>query len=154
MTIEMVKKISAELRPGILDDFGIGAAIEWQAEEFQSRTGIDCEVMIDPEEITLDKNLSTTIFRIFQEAMTNIARHAKATKMKITLEQRENQLLLTVQDNGKGITQEQISDPRSYGLLGIRERANVYEGDVVIKGIQGQGTSLTVRIPLERKGEA
>ena len=82
--------------------------------------------------------------------MTNIARHAKATKVKVTLEQKENQLVLTVKDNGKGITQEQISDPRSFGLLGIRERAYVYGGDVVIKGVKGEGTTVTVMISLEK----
>ena len=151
--IEMVKRISSDLRPGILDDFGIGPAIEWQAQEFQKRADIDCEVMIDPGEMTLDKDLSITIFRIFQEAMTNIARHASATKVSVTLEQKENQLVLAVKDNGKGITQEQISNPKSYGLLGIQERAYIYGGEVAIKGVQGQGTMLIVTIPLKRKGE-
>lgn len=150
MAIEMVKRISSELRPGILDDLGIGAAIEWQAQEFRNRTGIECEIRIDPEEMTLDKNLSTTIFRIFQEAITNVARHAKATKVSITLEQKENQLVLAVKDNGKGITQEHISDPRSYGLLGIRERAYVYGGEVTISGVKGEGTTVTVIIPLSK----
>ena len=147
LTMEMVKRISSELRPGILDDFGIGPAIEWQAQEFQNRTGIGCEVRIEPEEMVLDKDLSTTIFRIFQEAMTNVARHAKATRVKIIFEQEETQLILVVKDNGKGITQEQISDPKSYGLLGVRERAYIYGGKVTINGVKGEGTTVTVRIP-------
>ena len=134
-TVQTVRRISSDLRPGILDDFGIAAAIEWQTEEFQNRTGTKCEVTLEPEDIILDSASSTTIFRIFQETMTNVARHAN----------------VEIKDNGKGITEEQISNPKSFGLIGIRERAYFWEGEVVISGIPDKGTTVTVSIPLDKK---
>jgi signal transduction histidine kinase len=116
-TLQAVKKISAKLRPSVLDHFGLGAAIEWQTEEFQTRTGIQCRVIVEPEDISLNQDYSTTIFRIFQEALTNVARHSKATKVRISLQQEENMVILNVNDNGKGITKEQISKPKSFGLM-------------------------------------
>ena len=153
-TIQTVKKISTELRPGLLDDLGLPAAIEWQAEEFQTRTGIKCEITKDPEDIILDKDRSTAIFRIFQEALTNVTRHAKATKVKVSLKEKAGKIELKVRDNGKGITEEQVSNPKSFGLIGIMERAFYLDGKVVIKGIQDKGTALTIRIPLPKKGKA
>ena len=149
-TIQTVRRISSELRPGILDDFGLAAAIEWQAEEFQNRTGIKCEVNLEPEDIIFDQALSTTIFRIFQEAMTNVARHANATRVKVNLKEEAGMLALEVKDNGKGITEEQISSPQSFGLIGIRERAYSFEGEVKISGIPDKGTTVTVIIPLDK----
>jgi PAS domain S-box-containing protein len=147
MTIKTVKKISTELRPGILDDLGLVAAIEWQAEEFKNRTGITCELTIDPEDIILDQDRSTTIFRIFQETLTNVARHAKATAVTVSLKEKDSSLELRVRDSGKGITKEQISDPKSFGLMGIRERAKSWGGEVKISGRPGKGTTVVVRIP-------
>ena len=153
-TLQTVKKISTELRPGLLDDLGLPAAIEWQAEEFQTRTGIKCEITVDPEDIILDKDRSTAIFRIFQETLTNVARHAKATKVKVSLKEKAGKIELKVRDNGKGITEKQVSDPKSFGLIGIKERAYYLDGKVVIKGLQDKGTTLTIRIPLPKKGKA
>ena len=152
-TLQTVKKISTELRPGLLDDLGLTAAIEWQAEEFQTRTGIKCEITVDPEDIILDKDRSTAIFRIFQETLTNVARHAKATKVKVSLKEKAGKIELKVRDNGKGITEKQVSDPKSFGLIGIKERAYYLDGKVVIKGLQDKGTALTIRIPLPKKGK-
>jgi len=152
-TIQTVRRISSELRPGILDDLGIAAAIEWQAEEFQSRTGIKCEVTLEPEDIILDKDYSTTIFRICQEAMTNVARHANATRVEVSLKEKSGKLVLEVKDNGKGITEEQIADPKSFGLIGIRERTHFWEGEVIISGIPDKGTTVTVSIPFDKKKE-
>jgi PAS domain S-box-containing protein len=152
-TIQTVKKISTELRPGLLDDLGLLAAIEWQAEEFQTRTGIKCAIITDPEDIILDKDRSTAIFRIFQETLTNVARHAKATKVKVSLKEKAGRIELKVRDNGKGITEEQVSNPKSFGLIGIKERAYYLDGKVVIKGLQDKGTTLTIRIPLPKKGK-
>jgi signal transduction histidine kinase len=149
MTIKTVKRISTELRPGLLDDLGLVAAIEWQAEEFQNRMGITCEVTVDPEEIILDRDRSTAIFRIFQETLTNIARHAKATRVTITLKEKDDKVELRVKDNGKGITEKQISHPKSFGLMGIRERVHPWEGQVKINGKPGEGTTVVVRIPIE-----
>ena len=152
-TLQTVKKISTELRPGLLDDLGLPAAIEWQAEEFQTRTGIKCEITVDPEDIILDKDRSTAIFRIFQETLTNVARHAKATKVKVSLKEKAGKIELKVRDNGKGITEKQMSNPKSFGLIGIKERAYYLDGKVVIKGLQDKGTTLTIRIPLPKKGK-
>jgi signal transduction histidine kinase len=153
-TIQTVKKISTELRPGILDHLGLTAAIEWQAEEFQKRTGISCVVSIMPEEIVPDKDRSTTIFRIFQETLTNITRHAKATRVSVRLEQVNNSLTLEVKDDGKGITEKQLSDSKSLGLMGIRERAASWGGHVSMKGVRNNGTTVIVHIPLDRTGGA
>jgi PAS domain S-box-containing protein len=149
MTIKTVKKISTELRPGLLDDLGLVAAIEWQTEEFENRTGIRCELTVDPEEIILDQDRSTAIFRIFQETLTNIARHAKATRVTISLKEKDDKVELRVRDNGKGITKEQISDSKSFGLMGIRERVHTWGGKVKITGKPGEGTTVVVSMPIE-----
>jgi len=152
IAIYTAQSISAELRPRILDDLGLAATIEWLAEEFQKRTGIECEVALDPEDIILDQERSTTVFRILQLTLTNVARHAKATKVKVSLKEKAGKLLLEVRDNGKGITKKQISDPKSFGLMGIRERVHFWEGEVNIRGVQDKGTTVTVSIPLDKKG--
>ncbi len=151
--IKTVKRLATELRPGILDDLGLTAAIEWQAEEFQQRTGIKCEVSLYPEDINLDETLSTAIFRVFQETLTNVARHARATRVKISLEEKAGKLVLQVIDNGRGITQKQISAPSSLGLVGMRERVLPWKGEVKTSGIRGEGTTVAVRIPLGQEGE-
>ena len=153
-TIQTVQRISAQLRPGLLDDIGLFAAIEWQAEEFQKRTGISCELSISSQDITLDSERSTSIFRIFQETLTNITRHANATKVKVNLLKKGNRLELKIKDNGKGISKEKISDPKSLGLVGIQERVFFLGGNIEIKGTQDKGTSITVSIPLPKRGES
>ena len=152
-SIETVKRISTELRPGVLDDLGLTAAIEWQAEEFQHRTGITCEVTSDPRDIILDRDRSTAIFRIFQESLTNVARHAQATRVTASLKEKAGTLELKVRDNGRGITKEQISDPKSFGIIGMRERVYPWEGQVKVKSAPGQGTTVEVRIPLAKEGQ-
>jgi two-component system sensor histidine kinase UhpB len=153
-TIHTVQRISAQLRPGLLDDIGLLAAIEWQAEEFQKRTGISCELSISSQDITLDSERSTSIFRIFQETLTNITRHADATKVKVNLLKKGNRLELKIKDNGKGISEDKISDPKSLGLVGIQERVFFLGGNIEIKGTQDNGTSITVSIPLPKRGES
>jgi signal transduction histidine kinase len=152
-TIKTVQRISTELRPSLLDHLGLVTTIEWQAEEFQNRTGIKYKLTIDPEDITLDEKLSTSIFRIFQETLTNVARHARATRVEVSLKEKAGTLELKVRDNGKGITKEQISDPKSFGLMGIRERVHPWGGQAKISGIEGKGTTVMVRIPIEKKGK-
>ncbi|MGD2244935.1 MAG: PAS domain S-box protein [Candidatus Aminicenantes bacterium] len=152
-TIHIVQRLSAELRPGLLDDIGLFATIEWQAEEFQKRTGIVCELSVSSQKINLDQERSTAIFRIFQETLTNIARHANATKVRVNLVKKGRKLELTIKDNGKGITEEKISDPKSLGLIGIQERVHFFGGDIVIKGIRNKGTTITASIPLPQPGE-
>ena len=147
-TIQTVKKISTELRPGLLDDLGLAAAIEWQAEEFQKRTGIQCKITIDPKDVTFDRDRNTAIYRIFQETLTNVARHAQATEVDVSLRQRDGQLELIVRDNGRGITEKELANPRSFGLIGIRERVKIFSGINIIKGVPGKGTKVTVRMPI------
>jgi len=153
-TIVTMKRISTDLRPSMLDDLGLVAAIQWQAEEFEKRMGIKCAAAVDFEEIELDEEKRTAIFRIFQETLTNIARHADATRARVYLRKRAKRLELEVRDNGKGITEEQISDPKAYGLLGIRERVQFLDGEVKISGTPNKGTKVLVKIPLPDIGAA
>ncbi len=148
-TIDAMHRISTKLRPSLLDDLGLTAAIEWQIEEFQHRTGINCRLTLSPKEIHLDKGRSTTIFRILQESLTNIARHAQATRAYITLRKSKTNLSLIVKDNGIGIRQRQASSHKSFGLIGIRERISFWRGSFEISGAQGKGTALRIDIPLE-----
>lgn len=149
-TIQAVRRIATELRPGILDDLGLVAAIEWQANEFQGRTGIMCRVTSNLPDRQLDADLNTAFFRIFQETLTNVIRHANATRVDVHLAGGDDAIVLTVRDNGRGITPAEIRDRRSIGLLGMGERAALLGGKVEIKGAPGQGTEVTVRIPLHR----
>lgn len=145
--IQMVQRISSELRPGLLDHLGLSAAIEWQAGQLRDRTGVKCDFVSEPEDIVLDQTRSTAIFRIFQETCTNIARHAHASKVEIVLKETPEEVALRVTDNGKGITENEISNPKSFGLMGIRERALSLGGDVEIVGDKNKGTTVRVRIP-------
>lgn len=149
-TIKSVKRISSELRPGLLDDLGLTAAIEWQAEEFSQRTGIRCDVLSEPEDIVLDQEYSIAIFRIFQETLTNIARHAEAAKVEATLRRQPRKIEMRVQDDGKGIEKKQISDPKSYGLIGMHERVHSLGGELRIEGIKDRGTTIVMVMPLSR----
>lgn len=149
-----VRKISTELRPGLLDAVGLTAAIEWQAKEFETRTGVKCKLKLSHEKITLDQHRSIAIFRIFQEILTNVARHSQATEVGISIEVMDSELFLEAKDNGRGIKANEFSNPKSLGLLGMRERALLLGGEVSIRGISGKGTTVAVRIPLEQKGSS
>ena len=146
--IRTVQRISTNVRPAMLDDLGIGAAIEWQAGEFTRRTGTACKVFLEPADIVLEKDRSTALFRIFRESLTNIARHAGATSVAVGLEKRRNHVRLEIEDNGKGITEKEISAPRSFGLIGMRERVLPFGGEIDIRGFPGRGTTITVRLPM------
>jgi signal transduction histidine kinase len=145
--IRTVRRVVTELRPGLLDDLGLAAAIEWQAQEFAERTGMHCELHLDDKDIALDPDLATAIFRIFQETLTNVARHAEATAIGVRLEDKPKELALIVWDNGKGLTPSEGSDPGSLGLMGMRERARARGGQVEFEGVPGRGTTVTVRMP-------
>lgn len=147
-TIQRVREISIELRPGVLDDLGLMAAIEWQAQEFQSSVGIRCSFTSSLGNVTLDQNQSTAIFRILQETLTNVARHANASRVDISLNENAGKLILEVRDNGKGITEREIFTSKSLGLLGMRERALLLGGEVRISGTPGKGTNVSVQIPV------
>jgi len=152
--IQRVRRVATELRPGMLDDLGLAAAIEWQTQEFTKRTGIACDLYLSEGEIALDSDLATAIFRILQEVLTNVARHAGATEVRVELADRSDELVLIVWDNGRGITESQVSDPRSLGLLGMRERARAWGGDITVQGVRGRGTTVTLRVPRRTQGEA
>lgn len=146
--IKTIRRIITSLRPGILDDLGLEAAIEWQAKDFEQRTGIKCilETAIDKER--LSPNVNTTVFRIFQETLTNVKRHANATKVKANLITDKNMLMLEIKDNGIGISDERKANKTSFGLLGMKERASMLHGFVDIKRIPEGGTKVTLKIPL------
>jgi signal transduction histidine kinase len=126
------------------------ATLEWQLQEFQTRTGIESTLLSTPEETTLDDDGSTVVFRIFQEILTNVVRHAQATQVEVTLEETAAFLTLQVHDNGRGITDSEIGSPRSIGLLGMQERARLRAGQVQFHGVPGQGTTVIVRLPLSQ----
>jgi signal transduction histidine kinase len=148
-TIQIVRRIGTELRPGVLDSLGLAAAIEWQAAEFQERTGIICETQIDVTEKLWEQHFSTACFRIFQETLTNVIRHAHATHLEIRLAQVDGRALnLTMKDNGQGITEDEIADTRSIGLIGMKERAAQFGGKVTFRGVPGIGTVVTLHMPL------
>lgn len=147
-SIDTVRRIIMDLRPGLLDHLGLVPALEWQTEEFQKRTGIVCSATFPCQEIVLDRDVSTTIFRIFQEALTNITRHASATRVDISLSVQGNMLRLCIHDNGVGITKNQIDNPRSFGLMGMRERALFCNGTLEIFSVESGGTKVVVEIPL------
>lgn len=155
-TILSVRRISTELRPGILDDVGLVGAVEWAAEEFQAHTGIQCQVRVPETNLPIDAERTTALFRIFQETLTNIARHAGATHVRIGLFHENCHVLLEVRDNGRGIGEGQLSGPGSLGILGMRERAELLGGEFTIAGEPGSGTTVRVRIPCagHRRAEA
>jgi PAS domain S-box-containing protein len=146
--VDKVRTLAADLRPAVLDNLGLVAAIEWTARQFARRTDIRCSLDLPPEQIGLDVERSTDLFRILQEALTNIARHASATQVDIHLRTTPCELVLEVHDNGRGITEGEIGDARSFGLLGMRERALSWGGDVGVGAAPQGGTSVTVCIPL------
>jgi len=152
-TLEAVQRIVAELRPVILE-LGLSAAIEWEVQGFQERAGIPCEREIDPEETTMDPACALAVFRILQESLTNVARHANASQVLVRWKPTASHLILEVRDNGKGVTEEQLSQARSLGLLGMRERALAWGGEVTIRnGIVGKGTVVTTSIPVPAGAE-
>jgi signal transduction histidine kinase len=151
-TVQAVRRISSELRPKLLDDLGLSAAMEWQANEFKARSGIICQITSEPEDIILDQVRSTAFFRIFQETLTNIIRHSQATKVEVVLRQLPDRVELSVQDNGQGITAEEIIESRSLGIIGMRERALSLGGELHITGIRQRGTLVQVSIPLSKPG--
>lgn len=145
--IKTVQKISTELRPAVLDDLGLNAAIEWQVWEFQNRTGIIFDVSKIEDIGKLERHTATALFRIFQEALTNIARHSAASKVEIVMKRIDSDIFLEIHDNGSGITTEKIENKNSIGILGMRERAIALGGEFMISGSPGIGTVVTVRIP-------
>ncbi|MBW2646790.1 MAG: PAS domain-containing protein [Deltaproteobacteria bacterium] len=147
-SLSSVRRISTCLRPGILDDMGLGAAIEWHAKEFEQRLGIECVTLLDLPKQRLANHLETGIYRIVQEALTNIARHAKASMVTISIEQKDQTLSVKIADNGIGIEPSRIQSPLSTGISGMRERAEILSGTMEIRGDSDKGTKVTVQVPL------
>lgn len=146
-TIESVQQIVSRLRSDVLDQLGLPAAIEWQADEFQRRSGIRCHVTIQAPSMGLDQARSTALFRILQELLTNVARHANATRVDVTVRAELRRVVLSVEDNGSGIDGQVAASPKSLGLMGVRERLLPFGGRVEVDGVRGQGTSVTVTLP-------
>jgi PAS domain S-box-containing protein len=153
-TIDTVRRISSELRPGVLDDLGLVAAIEWQAQQFQKRTGllVHWDTALETAEVSRDR--ATAVFRIFQEVLTNVLRHSQATNIYIRLRKRRDQLELEVVDDGRGITEDEQKNTLSLGLLGMKERALLVGGAVSITGAKGKGTTVVVSVPLSEGSES
>lgn len=148
-TIGVVRRISSELRPKLLDNLGLIAAIDWYAKDFQNRTGIVCNTESTLEDVELKREKATAIFRIFQEILTNILRHSEATTIKMNMEIKDDDFILEVKDNGKGITEEEQQGADSLGILGMKERAYLIGGEIFIDGQDGKGTTVRVSVPIK-----
>ncbi len=149
-TIHSVQRILTELRPALLDDLGLLAAIEWQVDQFQQRTEMQCQLSLPDEEPALTQKERTALFRIMQESLSNILRHSNATKMCLELRVKGHWLLMNISDNGIGLSEIDVLDSKSFGLMGMRERAHIFGGSVNIEGEFGKGTTVSTRIPLKK----
>lgn len=149
--IKTVRRIATELRPGMLDDLGLAASMEWLAHDFEKRLGIECKLDLPEEELHLTSEQSLAIFRILQEALTNVARYADAKHVDIRLEKTGDMLDLQLHDDGRGIKKEDIAGQHSLGLLGMRERARYLGGSFEVKGIPNKGTTVRVSIPVKKE---
>jgi signal transduction histidine kinase len=149
-TIGTVRRIASELRPFALDEVGLPDAIEWQARQFQGRTGITVQCDCALENVDLSREQTTAAFRVSQEALTNILRHAQAKKVNIQLKEEAGEFILTIKDDGRGITDDEKSGQHTLGLLGMRERVHLVAGSIDITGSAGKGTAVSVRFPILR----
>ncbi len=149
-TVAAARRIAADLRPLMLDDLGLVAACEWLAHNFQQRTGTPCELVLGAGELDLPDPYATAVFRVLQESLTNVAKHAEATQVEVTLERSEATMILTVRDNGRGFTPSGPRKQGSYGLVGLRERAYLLGGDIRVESAPGQGTFIEMRLPINQ----
>jgi PAS domain S-box-containing protein len=148
-TMHSVKAISTELRPGVLDKFGLAAAIEWQCQEMSRRLKIDCKASVPQHELNIPPEISTALFRILQEALTNVAVHADADTVHVDLVVSDSAVSLVIADNGRGITREEIKAPNALGLLGMRERVEFLKGSFTVSGAPGRGTTIRATFNLK-----
>lgn len=153
-TVAATRRISADLRPLMLDDLGLVPAVEWLVQSFSQRTGMACELAIGSDDLQLQDPYATAVFRILQESLTNAAKHARATQVEITIEKDDGAIALTVEDNGRGFDPADPRKPGSYGLLGVRERAYLLGGEFNIDSKPGGGTRVEVRIPIREEQPA
>jgi PAS domain S-box-containing protein len=151
-TVAAARRISSELRPLMLDDLGLTAAAEWLAQNFTRRTGIACELVIGEGDLDLPDPYATAVFRVLQESLTNVAKHAEATQVEATLTRDAAGVVLTVGDNGRGFGEDDAKRPGSYGLIGLKERALLLDGTVAVESLPGKGTRIELRIPVKSEG--
>ncbi|OHD27566.1 MAG: hypothetical protein A2Y38_23020 [Spirochaetes bacterium GWB1_59_5] len=151
-TIQMVHRICSELRPGILDDLGLVEAIEWLGIDFSRKNGIPCHVDFTATESTIGTKSTTLVFRIVQEALINVAHHARASNCSVELWEENRTLIVRIQDDGVGITEAQSNSPSAFGLIGIRERVQGLQGGMKITGTPENGTTLMIQIPMPPEG--
>jgi signal transduction histidine kinase len=154
VSIQSVRQISGDLRPAVLDHLGLREAIQWEATKFEARTGIRCRVAWELKSEPADRTTQLAIFRILQEALTNVVRHAHAGAVRIGVRTRGKMLMLTIRDNGRGITKGEMASVESIGLIGMTERARMLDGRVTITGTPGRGTIVTVRVPISTKRQS
>jgi signal transduction histidine kinase len=149
-TLNTMRQMILELRPMVLDHLGLEAAIEWQVEEFQKRMGYPCKLDLNAREIGIDNERDVAIFRILQEALTNVARHAHADHVEVSLHKSNSLLVMTIKDNGIGIEDQKKRSTSSLGLISMNERAGVFRGNVYVEAMAGGGTQVICSIPLRR----
>jgi signal transduction histidine kinase len=147
-TIQSTRELVLKLRPSVLDDLGLIAALKWQARVFEERSGNRCTLMHKFDEQVVSRERATMLFRILQECLTNVARHAGATEVEIDVMQTGAEITMKIHDNGNGITDQAINDPTSFGLIGMRERVRLFKGDLSIAGSPERGTTVLVGIPI------
>jgi signal transduction histidine kinase len=152
-SVKTVRRIASELRPTLLDDLGLIAAMEWHLKEFEERVGIKTQLEAPCEQLLLSDTAKIGLFRIFQESLTNVARHAQAKKVKISLSVKNENIILRIEDDGIGFDQEKISRKRTLGILGMKERTAMIRGSYEISSINGQGTTIVVRVPHQSQVE-
>jgi signal transduction histidine kinase len=147
--IQSLRKIKAELRPKLLDEFGLIAALEWETAEFQRKTGLQCTFSAIPDDVRLEPHVATELFRMFQGILANVMDHARASHVTVKVREDGPQLHLRVSDDGAGITQEAIESPASLGLLELRERTAAVRGELQLEGSPGRGTTVAIKVPLK-----
>ena len=145
-TLSAVRRLSSELRPGILDDLGLIPAMDWYCNDFQTRYGLNCTLVHTGSDF-FDKRSATALYRILQESLTNVARHAHATEVRVSIHNNHGQVSLEISDNGKGISLEEISSPNTFGITGMRHRISSLNGTMDIHGSSGKGTSISITLP-------
>jgi signal transduction histidine kinase len=153
MSVE-VKNISAELRPGMLDELGLPSAIEWYCDEFEKKSGIKIHTKIEPEELIVDSKISIHLFRMLQECLTNVWRHSQASRVNVELKERNHSLFLSIRDNGIGLDENEIHNIKSLGLLGLKERVFALQGQIDFVSAPQKGTKIKIVIPLHQKEDA
>jgi two-component system sensor histidine kinase UhpB len=149
--INTVRRISSELRPAIIDDLGLIAALEWKCTDFEEKTGISCKFITEVQERRFDNQFGINVYRILQETLTNVSRHAEATKVTVNLIETSDEMVMEIQDNGKGITDEFVNNGKTLGILGMKERTNLLGGNLSITGKKDQGTKTKLILPFRNE---